>query len=160
MLGSESATAMAPTDPSLSWPSDTGRQWMPPSVVLKIPPPVAPKLHRLAGHRVLVNVHRPSSSRSFCGRCKQSTNQVVYFVSSSPSLTTAGTRYSASRWMPLLRISIAFWGQLSRTRLCLPSQAASRAHANGNEQPLQQSSVTKPLRQTLCRHPADQDGRL
>jgi hypothetical protein len=42
-LGSESATASAPTDPVLNWPSETGIQVNPLSVVLNTPPPTAPK---------------------------------------------------------------------------------------------------------------------
>ena len=42
-LGSDSATASAPTEPVPSWPSVTGFQSAPPFVVLKTPPPVPPK---------------------------------------------------------------------------------------------------------------------
>ena len=42
-LGSASATATAPIDPALSWPSPRGRHDRPPSVVFHTPPPVAPK---------------------------------------------------------------------------------------------------------------------
>src|ERR1039458_832095 len=42
-LASESATASAPTDPVLNWPSETGTQLSPLSVVLKTPPTTAPK---------------------------------------------------------------------------------------------------------------------
>ena len=39
----ESATAIAPTDPVLKKPSETARQARPASVVFQTPPPVAPK---------------------------------------------------------------------------------------------------------------------
>src|SRR6266704_3307109 len=42
-LGSASATATAPIEPALSWPSPRGRHDRPPSVVFQTPPPVAPK---------------------------------------------------------------------------------------------------------------------
>ena len=42
-LGSASATATAPMEPALSWPSPNGRHDSPPSVVFHTPPPVAPK---------------------------------------------------------------------------------------------------------------------
>ena len=42
-LGSDSATATAPTEPVPSWPSETLSQRMPPSVVFQTPPPVPPK---------------------------------------------------------------------------------------------------------------------
>src|ERR1035437_7855808 len=42
-LGSESATASAPTEQVLNWPSETGNQLSPLSVVLNTPPPIAPK---------------------------------------------------------------------------------------------------------------------
>ncbi len=40
-LGSEAATSIQPIA-SASWSSKTGVQWVPPSVVLKIPPEAAP----------------------------------------------------------------------------------------------------------------------
>jgi hypothetical protein len=43
MLGFDSETASAPTEPVWIWPSVTGFQVSPPSVVLKTPPPVPPK---------------------------------------------------------------------------------------------------------------------
>src|ERR1022692_1501666 len=42
-LGSESATAMAPPELVLSWPSEMGSQDPPPSVVFHTPPPPPPK---------------------------------------------------------------------------------------------------------------------
>jgi len=42
-LGSAAATATAPMEPALSWPSPRGRHDRPPSVVFHTPPPVAPK---------------------------------------------------------------------------------------------------------------------
>src|SRR6266403_3231154 len=41
--GRDSATATAPTDELLIWPSVTGAHFMPPSVVFQRPPPTAPK---------------------------------------------------------------------------------------------------------------------
>jgi hypothetical protein len=41
-FGSDGATAIAPTDPVFTCPSVTGDQLVPPFVVLKTPPPVAP----------------------------------------------------------------------------------------------------------------------
>ena len=42
-LGSDSDTAIAPTDPVLKNPSDTLRHVVPASVVFQTPPPVPPK---------------------------------------------------------------------------------------------------------------------
>ena len=42
-LGSDSETAIAPTDPVLKSLSETGSHVTPASVVLKTPPPVPPK---------------------------------------------------------------------------------------------------------------------
>src|SRR5882724_11910497 len=41
--GRDSATATAPTDELLIWPSVTGAHFMPPSIVFQSPPPTAPK---------------------------------------------------------------------------------------------------------------------
>jgi hypothetical protein len=41
-FGSDSATAMAPTEPVLKYPSDTLRQVMPMLLVFQTPPPVTP----------------------------------------------------------------------------------------------------------------------
>ncbi len=43
MSGFDSETATAPTDALLIWPSVTGAQFSPPSVVFHSPPPTAPK---------------------------------------------------------------------------------------------------------------------
>src|SRR5437763_2638324 len=43
MSGFDSETATAPTDELLIWPSVTGVQRTPPSVVFQSPPPTAPK---------------------------------------------------------------------------------------------------------------------
>jgi hypothetical protein len=43
MLGSEGATAIEAMEPKHMWPSVTGFQLWPPSVVLNTPPPVPPK---------------------------------------------------------------------------------------------------------------------
>ncbi len=43
MSGLVSETATAPTDALWIWPSVTGAQVVPPSVVFQRPPPVAPK---------------------------------------------------------------------------------------------------------------------
>ena len=43
MSGFVRATAIAPTDELRIWPSVTGAQFSPPSVVFQSPPPVAPK---------------------------------------------------------------------------------------------------------------------
>ena len=43
MSGLVSETATAPTDELWIWPSVTGAQFSPPSVVFHSPPPVAPK---------------------------------------------------------------------------------------------------------------------
>ncbi len=42
MLGSESATAMSPIDPTGTFPSVIGTQFAPPSVVLNTPPLATP----------------------------------------------------------------------------------------------------------------------
>ena len=43
MSGLDGATATAPTEELAIWPSVTGFQVVPPSVVFQSPPPVAPK---------------------------------------------------------------------------------------------------------------------
>src|SRR6266550_3785662 len=63
ILGSDSATATAPTDALLTWPSVTGTQVSPPSVVFQRPPPVAPKYPTLGWpFTPLVAIERPPRS--------------------------------------------------------------------------------------------------
>src|SRR5260370_1005452 len=96
MSGADSETATAPTDALVIWPSVTGVQFSPESVVFQRPPPVAPKYPSFGRPRTpLMAIDRPPRS----GPIERQWYRFRIVVSRAGALATT-TGFSAVKTQP------------------------------------------------------------
>ena len=91
MSGFDSLTATAPTEADFTWPSVTGNQVEPPSIVFQSPPPTAPKYASCRRpFTPLAAIDRPPRSGPMLRHLKFERNAESSVTGSNPCCIVAG----------------------------------------------------------------------